>query len=41
MMCYILNMVYLWLGTKMTPYEIWKGKKPNWKYLHEFDSPTF
>ena len=21
----------------MTPYEIWKGKKPNLKYFHEFE----
>ena len=25
----------------MTPYEIWKGKKPNLKYLHEFGSTCF
>ena len=36
--CYTLNMVYLRLGTTMTPYEIWRGKKPNLKYFYEFGS---
>ena len=26
---YTINRVYFCLGTRMTPYEIWKGKKPN------------
>ena len=25
----------------MTPYEIWKGKKPNLRYFHEFGSTCF
>ena len=25
----------------MTPYEIWRGKKPNLKHLHEFGSTCF
>ena len=25
----------------MTPYEIWRGKKPNLKYFHEFGSICF
>ena len=25
----------------MTPYEIWKGKKPNLKYFHEFWNTCF
>ena len=25
----------------MTPYEIWRGKKPNLKYFHEFGSTCF
>ena len=39
--CYTLNRVYLCLGTTLTPYEIWRGKKPNLKYLHEFGSTCF
>ena len=38
---YTLKRVYLHLGTTMTPYEIWKGKKPNLKYFHEFRSTCF
>ena len=25
----------------MTPYEIWKGKKPNLEYFHEFGNTCF
>ena len=25
----------------MTPYEVWKGEKPNLKYIHEFGSTCF
>ncbi|KAI3461419.1 hypothetical protein Pfo_018082 [Paulownia fortunei] len=32
--CHIKNRVYLRLGMEMTPYELWKGKKPNLSYLH-------
>ena len=39
--CYTLNKVYLRLGTTMTPYEIWRGKKPNLKYFHKFGSTCF
>ena len=38
---YIQNRVYLQLGTSMTPSKIWRGKKPNLKYLHEFGSTCF
>ena len=38
MACYISNRVYLRPGTHKTPYEIYKGKKPNLKHLHEFGS---
>ncbi|XP_020415606.1 uncharacterized protein LOC109948093 [Prunus persica] len=31
--CYISNRVFLRSGTKQTPYEIWKGKKPNVSYF--------
>lgn len=34
--CHIINRVYLRANTDMTPYEIWKGKKPNVKYFHIF-----
>ncbi|XP_068323079.1 uncharacterized protein [Pyrus communis] len=36
--CYTANRVYLRPGTKCTPYEIWKGKKPNVKHLRVFGS---
>ena len=39
--CYIQNRVYLQLGTSMTLYEIWRGKKPNLKHLHDFGSTCF
>ena len=39
--CYIQNRVYLQPGTSMTPYEIWRGKKPNLKHFHEFGSTCF
>ena len=38
---YTLNKVYLRLGTTMTPYEIWRSKKPNLKYFHGFGSTCF
>ena len=31
--CYIANRVYFSVGTKQTPYELWKGKKPKVKYF--------
>ena len=39
--CYTLNKVYLRLGTTMAPYEIWRCKKLNLKYFHEFGSTCF
>ena len=41
MACHTINYVYLLLGTKMTPYEIWKGKKPNVGYFHIFGSTCY
>lgn len=34
--CHLINRVYLRPGTKVTPYEILKGNKPNLKYLRVF-----
>ncbi|XP_012850949.1 PREDICTED: uncharacterized protein LOC105970659 [Erythranthe guttata] len=34
--CHIINRVYLRPGTTKTPYEIWKGKKPQLNYLRTF-----
>ncbi|CAA7027778.1 unnamed protein product [Microthlaspi erraticum] len=34
--CYVINRVYVRMGTNKTPYEIWKGKKPNLSYFHVF-----
>ena len=31
--CQIVNQVYFKPGTKKTPYELWKGRKPYVKYL--------
>ena len=39
--CYTQNIVYLRPRTTMTPYKIWRGKKPNLKNLHEFGSTCF
>ena len=30
--CHMVNRVYFRFGTKKTPYELWKGRKPNVKY---------
>lgn len=38
---YIVNRVYLRPSTKMTPYEIWKHKKPNPKYFYVFKSVCY
>ena len=38
--CYTLR-VYFHSRTTMTPYEIWRGKKPNLKYFHEFGFTCF
>ena len=39
--CYTLNRVYLCPRTTMTQYEIWRDKKPNLEYFHEFESTCF
>jgi hypothetical protein len=36
--CHIINRVYLRLETSKTPYEIWQGKKPTFKYFQTFGS---
>ena len=38
--CHTVKRVYFRLGTKKTPYELWKGKKPNVKYFRIFGSCT-
>ena len=39
--CHTINRVYFRLGTKKTPYELWKGRKPNVKYFRIFGSTCF
>jgi hypothetical protein len=39
--CYTINRVYLRPGTKNTPYELWKGRKPNVKYFKIFESKCY
>ena len=39
--CHIVNRVYFKPGTKKTPYELWKGRKPNVKYFRIFGSTYF
>ena len=39
--CHMVNRVYFRPGTKMTPYELWKGKKPNMEYFKIFGSTCF
>ena len=39
--CHIVNLVHFKLGTKKTPYELWKGRKPNVKYFRIFGSTYF
>ena len=39
--CHIVNRVYFRLGTKKTPYKLWKGMKPNVKYIRIFGSTCF
>ena len=39
--CHIVNQVYFRPGTKKTPYELWKGRKPNVKYFRIFGSTCF
>ena len=39
--CHTVNKVYFRPGTKKTPYELQKGRKPNVKYLRIFGSTCF
>ena len=39
--CHTVNWVYFKLGTKKTPYELRKGRKPNVKYFRIFRSTCF
>ncbi|GMH05098.1 hypothetical protein Nepgr_006938 [Nepenthes gracilis] len=39
--CHKINRVYLRPGIETTPYELWKGKKPNVKYFHIFGCQCF
>ncbi|KAK9930160.1 hypothetical protein M0R45_027212 [Rubus argutus] len=39
--CYTANRAFLRPGTSKTPYELWKGKKPNVSYFRIFGSPCY
>ena len=39
--CHTINKVYFRHGTKKTPYELWKERKPNVKYFKIFGSTCF
>ena len=39
--CYTVNKIYFKPGTKKTPNELWKGRKPNVKYFRIFGSTCF
>ena len=39
--CHTVNRVYFRPNTKKTPYEVWKGRKPNVKYFRIFGSTCF
>ena len=39
--CHIVNRVNFRPSTKKTPYELWKGRKPNVKYFRIFGSTCF
>ena len=39
--CHTVNRVYFRFDTKKTPYELWKGRKPNVKYFRIFGSICF
>ena len=39
--CHTVNRMYFRLGTKKTPYELWKGRMPNVKYFKIFGSTCF
>jgi len=35
--CYVQNRILTRPLTKKTPYELWRGKRPNISYLHPLD----
>ena len=39
--CHTINKVYFRPGTKKTPYELWKRKKPYVKYFRIFGNTCF
>ena len=39
--CHTINRVYFRTDIKKTPYELWKGRKPNVKYFRIFGSTCF
>ena len=39
--CYILNRVFIRPILKKTPYELWKGKRPNISYFHPFGTKCY
>ena len=39
--CHTVNRVYFRPDTKKTPYELWKGRKPNVKYFRIIGSTCF
>ena len=39
--CHMVNRVYFTPDSKKTPYELWKGRKPNVKYFRIFESTCF
>ena len=39
--CHTINRVYFRLGTKKTPYELWKETKPNVQYFRIFGNNCF
>ncbi|KAA0067204.1 putative mitochondrial protein [Cucumis melo var. makuwa] len=41
MACHIHNRIALCLGTTVTNYQLWKGRKPNIKYFHVFGSKCY
>ena len=39
--CHTMNRVYFRPSTKKTPYELWKGRRPNMKYFRIFGNTCF
>jgi len=39
--CYLQNRIYIRPILKKTPYELWKGRKPNISYFHPFGLKCF